>query len=131
VVLVDTTVWIDYLEGVHTPHTEWLDAHLERQRFGLTDIILCEILQGVRGEAQAKQVHRELKKFEILTMGGEDLAAAAAANYRKLRARGCTVRKTVDCLIASFCLLNGHALLHNDRDFDPFERLLGLFVVHP
>lgn len=130
-VLVDTTVWIDYLEGVNTPHTGWLDAHLERQRLGLTDIILCEILQGVRGEAQAKQVHRELKKFEILPMGGEDLAVAAAANYRKLRARGYTVRKTVDCLIASFCLLNGHALLHNDRDFDPFERLLGLLVVHP
>lgn len=88
-VLVDTTVWIDYLEGVNTPHAEWLDPHLERQRLGLTDILLCEVLQGVRGEAQAKQVYR------------------------------------------SFCLLNGHALLHNDRDFDPFERLLGLSVVHP
>ena len=66
-----------------------------------------------------------------LTMGGEDLAIAAASDYRRLRARGHTVRKTVDCLIASFCLLNDHGLLHNDRDFDPFERLLGLLVVHP
>lgn len=130
-VVVDTTVWIDYLQGASTPQTEWLDAHLERQRLALTDIILCEILQGVRGELQATQVHKELRKFEILTMGGEDLTVAAAANYRKLRARGHTVRKTVDCLIASFCMLNGHTLLHNDRDFDPFERLLGLLVIHP
>ena len=130
-VIVDTTVWIDYFRGARTPHTDWLDAHLHRQRLGLTDIILCEILQGVSGEKQAREVHRELGKFEILTMGGEDLAIAAAANYRRLRARGHTVRKTVDCLIASFCLLNGHGLLHNDRDFDPFERLLGLLVVHP
>jgi len=130
-IIVDTTVWIDYLNGVKTPQTDWLDTEVERQRLGLTDLILCEILQGVKNEEQATETRRELMKFEVMPMSGIDLAVAAAQNYRKLRAQGRTVRKTVDCLIATFCLLNGHALLHNDRDFDPFEELLGLRVIHP
>ena len=130
-IIVDTTVWIDYLNGVKTPQTDWLDTEVERQRLGLTDLILCEILQGVKNEEQATETRRELMKFEVMPMSGIDLAVAAAQNYRKLRAQGRTVRKTIDCLIATFCLLNGHALLHNDRDFDPFEELLGLRVIHP
>jgi predicted nucleic acid-binding protein len=130
-VLVDTTVWIDYLNGVATPQTAWLDAHLERQRLALTDLILCEVLQGIRDEQQAEVTRRALLKFEVLTIGGIDLAVAAAKNYRILRAKGRTVRKTIDCLIATFCLLNHHALLHNDRDFDPFEQELNLQVIHP
>ena len=130
-IIVDTTVWIDYLNGVKTPQTDWLDTEVERQRLGLTDLILCEILQGVKNEEQATETRRELMKFEVMPMSGIDLAVAAAQNYRKLRAQGRTVRKTVDCLIATFCLLNGHALLHNDRDFDSFEELLGLRVIHP
>lgn len=130
-IIVDTTVWIDYLNGVKTPQTDWLDTEVERQRLGLTDLILCEILQGVKNEEQATETRRELMKFEVMPMSGIDLAVAAAQNYRKLRAQGRTVRKTVDCLIATFCLLNGHALLHNDRDFDPFEEMLGLRVIHP
>lgn len=130
-VIVDTTAWIDYLNGVQTPQTDWLDVEVERQRLGLTDLILCEVLQGVRDDRQATETRRELVKFEIMTMGGIDLAVAAAENYRKLRAQGRTVRKTVDCLIATFCLMNGHALLHNDRDFDSFEEVLGLRVIHP
>jgi predicted nucleic acid-binding protein len=130
-IIVDTTVWIDYLNGVKTPQTDWLDTEIERQRLGLTDLILCEILQGVKNEEQATETQRELMKFEVLPMSGIDLAVAAAQNYRKLRARGRTVRKTVDCLIATFCLTYGHALLHNDRDFDPFEEILDLRVIHP
>jgi hypothetical protein len=130
-IIVDTTVWIDYLNGVKTPQTDWLDTEVERQRLGLTDLILCEILQGVKNEEQATETRRELMKFEVMPMSGIDLAVAAAQNYRKLRAQGRTVRKTVDCLIATFCLLNGHTLLHNDRDFDPFEEMLGLRVIHP
>jgi predicted nucleic acid-binding protein len=130
-IIVDTTVWIDYLNGAQTPHTEWLDRELGRQRLALTDLILCEILQGVRDERRAEETLRELSKLEILSMGGTDLAVAAAKNYRKLGAQGRTVRKTVDCLIATFCLLNGHALLHNDRDFDHFEKEVGLHVIHP
>ena len=130
-VIVDTTVWIDYLNGVQTPQTDWLDTEVEKQRLGLTDLILCEILQGVKTDGQATETQRELMKFEVMPMSGIELAVAAAQNYRKLRAKGRTVRKTVDCLIATFCLTNGFTLLHNDRDFDPFEEILGLRVIHP
>ncbi|MGH9318979.1 MAG: type II toxin-antitoxin system VapC family toxin [Vicinamibacteria bacterium] len=130
-VIVDTTVWVDYLNGSATPETDWLDEHLTRQRFGLLDLILCEILQGLSSDVAAARVLRHLRRFEIFETGGTELAMAAARNYRLLRARGRTVRKTIDCLIATFCLREGHSLLHSDRDFLPFEHLLGLAVVHP
>lgn len=130
-VIVDTTVWIDYLNGVQTPQTDWLDAQVEKQRLGLTELILCEILQGLKNDEQAAETQRELLKFEIMPMAGIELAVAAARNYRYLRGKGRTIRKTVDSLIATFCLVNGHALLHHDHDFDPFEEILGLQVVHP
>ena len=130
-VIVDTTVWIDYWDGKSTPETEWLDAELDRQRLGVTDIIVCELLQGVRDEAEVTAVERELAKFEVFNTGGVELARAAAENYRALRRHGYTVRKTIDCLIATFCLREGHSLLHRDRDFDAFERLLDLSVIHP
>ena len=130
-VIVDTTVWIDYLQGIRNPETDWLEAELDRQRLGLTDVILCEVLQGVRDEAAATTVERQLLKLEVFPTGGVDLARDAAKNYRTLRARGHTVRKTIDCLIATFCLREQHSLLHRDRDFDAFERLLNLSVIHP
>jgi hypothetical protein len=130
-VIVDTTVWVDYLKGASTPQAEWLELEMGRQRLGLTDLILCQVLQGVRGERRFADVCRELLKYEIFTTGGTELAIAAARNYRALRAKGYTVRRTIDCLIATFCLSNGHNLLHNDRDFDPFEQALGLRVIHP
>src|SRR5688572_22981986 len=130
-VVVDTTVWIDYWEGANSPETDWLDTELDRQRLGVTDVIVCELLQGVRDEVQAAAVERELAKLEVFNTGGVELAKAAAHNYRALRGRGYTVRKTIDCLIATFCLREGHSLLHRDRDFEPFERFLNLSVVHP
>ena len=130
-IIVDTTVWIDYLRGTTTPQTEWLDGELTRRRLALTDLILCEVLQGIRSERRFAATRRALLKFEVFATGGIDLAVAAARNYRKLRAKGHTVRRTVDCLIATFCLEHSHALLHNDRDFDPFEEALGLPVIHP
>lgn len=130
-VIVDTTVWVDYLRGAQTPEARWLDAALDRERLGLTDLILCEVLQGIRDDVAFARVRRELLRFEMFQMGGVELAVAAAAAFRKLRQRGYTVRKTIDCLIATFCLRGGHSLLHRDRDFDPFERVLGLAVVHP
>lgn len=129
-VIVDTTVWIDYFRGVRTPQTMWLNSELEHQRLGITDLILCEVLQGIRDDQQFSAVRRELLRLEVFTMGGIELALAAAQNYRKLRARGYTVRRTIDCLIATFCLLHDHILLHNDRDFEPFERVFGLRVLH-
>ena len=98
---------------------------------GLTDLILCEILQGIPTEAEAARTLRALERFEVFTTGGVELATAAAGNYRALRARGRTVRKTIDCLIATLCITHRHSLLHRDRDFDPFEELLDLAVVHP
>lgn len=130
-IIVDATVWVDYLRGVTTPQTDWLENHLVRERLGLTDLILCEVLQGVKDDEAFRAVQQELLKLEVFSTGGPGLAVAAARNYRKLRAAGHTVRRTIDCLIATFCLERGHGLLHNDRDFDPFEQRLGLVVVHP
>ncbi len=130
-VIVDTTVWIDFFNGTSTPETEWLDRELTQQRLGLLDLILCEVLQGVSTEEEAADLLRELRAFEIFESTGVDLATAAARNYRTLRRQGQMVRKTIDCIIATFCLASEHALLHNDRDFDPFEQHLGLTVIHP
>ena len=129
--IVDTTVWIDYLGGTVNPHTDWLDRELNQQRLGLTDLILCEILQGIRADPDFTRVRRDLSRFEVFDTGGEALAVASAQNYRFLRSHGHTVRKTIDCLIATFCVVEGHALLHHDHDFDPFEKHLGLRVIHP
>jgi predicted nucleic acid-binding protein len=129
-VIIDTTVWIDYLRGVSNKETDYFDREVARQRFGLTDLILCETLQGISDEKSFRRVLTELRKFELLETGGSDLAIQAARNFRHLRRRGRTVRKTIDCLIATFCLEDGHSLLHRDRDFDHFEEVLGLMVVH-
>jgi predicted nucleic acid-binding protein len=130
-VIIDTTVWIDYLRGVSNKETNYLDREVARQRFGLTDLILCEVLQGISDEKSLTRVLQELRNFELFETGGVDLAIEAARNFRRLRQHGHTVRKTIDCLIATFCLQHGHSLLHRDRDFDHFEELLGLTVVHP
>ena len=130
-VIVDTTVWVDYLNGTVTPHTDWLDREVEHQRLGLTDIILCEVLQGVREERHFRQLEAWLSGFEVHETGGREIALATARNYRVLRRQGRTIRTTIDGWIATFCIRGDHALLHNDRDFDHFEEILGLSVVHP
>jgi hypothetical protein len=127
-VIVDTTVWIDYLRGRDNPETMWLERELQEQPLGLTDLILCEVLQGTRDSAFS-EVRADLLKFQIFPTGGTVLAIAASQNYRTLRKNGYTVRTTIDCLIATFCIQNNHALLHRDRDFDAFEKVLGLRVV--
>lgn len=130
-VIVDTTVWIDYLGGITNPETTWLDKALSRERLGLTDLILSEVLQGVRDDVAFRRVRQQLIRFIVFSAGGQHLAITAAQNYRTLRQRGFTIRKTIDCWIASFCMVSDHQLLHRDRDFDIFERILGLKVVHP
>ena len=129
-VIVDTTVWIDYVGGILNAETEWLDREMPLQRMGLTDMILCEVLQGIREAREFQQIRDQLLTFDVFQTGGAGNAIAAAANYRKLRQSGYTVRKTIDCWIATFCLLTGNQLLHRDRDFDVFEKVLGLQVVH-
>jgi predicted nucleic acid-binding protein len=130
VVIVDTTVWVDYLKGVSTPETDWLEHEASRRRLGLLDLMVCEVLQGLSTDEEAVRVLRYLRRFELFDTGGVNLAAAAARNYRRLRSQRRTVRKTIDCLIATFCLEHDHALLHRDRDFAAFEELLDLQVVH-
>ena len=130
-VIVDTTVWIDYFRGNASAESDWLDANLGRQTLAITDLILCEVLQGVLPESAVAKVHRELLKCIIFDTGGQGLAVATAANYRALRRHGRTVRKIVDCLIATFCIQNDHALLHRDRDFDHFVEFLDLKVIQP
>ena len=129
-VVVDTTVRVDYLQGVKNAETDWLDQELDRQRLALTDVIFREVLQGLRDDATARRIEDLLVRFEVFAIGGVDLARDAARNYRTLRRRGRTVRKTIDCLIATFCIREGHPLLHRDRVFDAFERFLELSVVH-
>lgn len=130
-IIVDTTVWIDYLGGTANAATSWLDRELGRRRLALTDLILSEVLQGIREQSEFNRVRDRLLKFKVFPGGGVDLAIAAAQNYRTLRQRGYTVYKTIDCWIATFCLEGRHQLLHRDRDFDAFETLLGLQVIHP
>lgn len=130
-VIVDTSVWIDSLRGLVNPRTTWLVQELSTRRVGLTDVIFCEVLQGVRTQSQFERTRLELCKLRVFNTGGEELAVISAANYRDLRLRGYTVRKTIDCVIATFCIEGQHSLLHNDRDFEPFEKHLGLKVIHP
>ena len=130
-VIVDTTVWIDYLHGEHSPQTSWLERELPSQRLGILDLILCEVLQGISDERQFENTLTAMLKLTVYQTGGVEMATSAARNFQSLRKGGFTVRKTVDCWIATFCIMNGHTLLHNDRDFQPFEAVLGLKVLHP
>jgi predicted nucleic acid-binding protein len=130
-IVVDTSVWIDYFNGRPTPETDTLDILLDQELIIVGDIILTEILQGFRSEADFNQALMLLETMEFQEMVGRVVAIESARNYRTLRAKGTTVRKTVDVIIATFCLLHGYPLLHADRDFDPIERHLGLQVIGP
>ena len=127
--VVDTSVWIDYFNGRATRETDLLDQWLATEDLLIGDLILAEVLQGFRSDLDFYRVRRHFASLEFRPMVGREIALVAAENYRALRARGVTVRGTIDTLIATFCIAEGHELLHCDRDFDPFERHLGLRVV--
>ena len=127
--IVDSSVWIDYFNGTASPQVALLDHALGNRSLALGDIILCEVLQGFRDDGDFSMAQSALLTFPIFALGGQDVALQAAANYRTLRTRGITVRKTIDCLIATFCIERGFALLHSDRDFAPFEEHLDLVSV--
>jgi len=129
--LVDTSVWVDYFNGIENPQTDYLHENLDRTPILVGDLILAEILQGFRSESDFEKVRRVLGKFIQADMVGTELAVQSARNFRFLRQKGITVRKTIDSLIATFCIENDHQLLHNDSDFDGYEMHLGLQVVHP
>ncbi|MGH8287396.1 MAG: type II toxin-antitoxin system VapC family toxin [Steroidobacteraceae bacterium] len=129
-VLVDTSVWVDYFNGVASPEANLLDRLLGTGRPLIGDLILAEVLQGFTRDSDFRRARRLLLDLPYVDLVGRDVALAAAAHFRALRARGITVRKTIDVLIGTYCILAGHELLHSDRDFDALERHLGLRVAH-
>lgn len=129
--LVDSSVWIDYFNGSATPQTDYLHAALAEREILVGDIILGEVLQGFRSDADFDAALRALSGLEQAAMLDPDLAVRSARHYRTLRKLGLTVRKTIDCFIATYAIANGHELLHADGDFGPFEAHCGLHVVHP
>ncbi len=128
-IVIDTSVWIDYFNGTATTETEVLDGLLGIESLLIGDLILAEVLQGLRSDPDFRRVLAFLGALEFREMVGRRVAVASAQNYRTLRARGVTIRNTIDVIIATFCMLNGHRLLHSDRDFDAIESHLGLEVV--
>ncbi len=128
-ILVDSSVWIDLLNNVVTEPVTRLRQLIPNSPILIGDLILCEVLQGLRTEAQAKLVERSLGRFEPVSLLDPALAIKTAANYRFLCRQGITVRKTIDLMIGTFCVERGHSLLHSDRDFEPMEHFLGLQTV--
>ena len=125
-ILVDSSVWIDYFRGIATPQADRLDSLLGREPLLVGDLILAEILQGISADREFDRVRRLLLTMDVIIIGGAEVAIDAARHFRHLRSLGITVRKTIDTLIATRCIRDGHALLFSDRDFDPFVAHLGL-----
>jgi predicted nucleic acid-binding protein len=126
VIVVDSSVWIDFLNGRNAPHVRRLRALLGTEQIIIGDLMLCEVLQGLGNEREARQVEALLRRFEIVPMVGDRIASVAARNFRSLRRRGITIRKTIDLLIGTWCIENKRPLLHNDGDFHPMALHLGL-----
>ena len=125
-ILVDSSVWIDFFNGHASRETDLL-ALLLRRRILLTgDLILAEVLQGFRQSDEMEEARRALLSLAYAGIVGQEVALASARNYRLLRQKGVTARKTIDVVIATFCIRNGHVLLHADRDFEPMAEHLGL-----
>lgn len=129
-ILVDSSVWIDYFRSADTPQVALLDSLLGRSPLAVGDLIAAEVLQGVRDEQAFKLVKKTLDAFEHIDLVGYDLAVKASENHRTLRAMGITIRKTIDTLIATRCIQDRLTLLHADRDFLPFAEHLGLRVAY-
>jgi len=127
-ILVDSSVWVDYFRGNTTPQTDRLDLLLGREPLAIGDLILAEVLQGFDSDRDFRQARRVLTSLLVVDLGGLEIAIQAAKNFRILRRRGVTIRKTIDTIIATRCIESGYELLHSDRDFDPFAAYLGLRV---
>ena len=128
-ILVDSSVWIDYFRGEATPQTERLEAALGNEPLAIGDLILTEVLQGFAVDREFNEARRLMGSLRCVALGGDDVAVEAARNFRKLRALGVSVRQTIDTVIATRCIVSGYRLLHDDRDFDAFEKHLGLRCV--
>lgn len=130
-VIVDTSVLIDFLAGRETSQTAWMMQKSNLRRIAMTSLILSEVLQGIRSDDLFTETLNILNRFPIFETGSRALAITSARNYRALRRMGITTRSTIDSLVATFCIEEGHALLHNDHDFDAFAAHLGLKVIDP
>jgi predicted nucleic acid-binding protein len=128
-ILVDSSVWIDYFNGRKTSQTDWLDSALGKVPIVIGDLLLTEVLQGFQIERDFRIARDLLLRIPFMPMGGKELALESAGNYRLLRRKGVTVRKTIDVMIGTFCIHHRIALLHDDRDFDPMVKFLGLEVI--
>jgi predicted nucleic acid-binding protein len=126
VILVDSSVWIDYFRGTATPEAEMLDALLGAEPVATGDLILAEVLQGFVSDRDFNQARKLMSSLVIVDLGGREIAVKAAQNFRKLRTLGVTVRKTIDTVIATRCIESRLPLLYSDRDFDPFVEHLDL-----
>lgn len=131
VIFVDSSVWIDFFRGVSSPQVERLDELLGSEPIAIGDLVLTEVLQGFRRDRDFEQAKSLLMSLFWIELGGQRVALDAARNYRVLRKMGVTIRKTVDTVIASRCIVSDYALLYSDRDFDPFVRHLGLRSAMP
>lgn len=125
-ILVDSSVWIDYFRGTVTRESDALDALLGRESLLIGDLILTEVLQGFSSNKEFNQAKRLLSTLTPVDLGGHEIAVEAARNFRTLRALGVTTRKTIDTIIATRCIHDGYTLMHSDRDFEPFVQHLGL-----
>jgi predicted nucleic acid-binding protein len=128
-ILIDSSVWIDYFNGNNTAQTDWLDSALGETPIIIGDLILTEVLQGFQSDKDFKIARDLLLRIPFMPMGGRELALESAMNYRLLRKKGVTVRKTIDVMIGTFCIHYRLPLLHDDRDFDPMVKFLGLEVI--
>ena len=129
--VVDSTVWVDYFNGNENPLTDYLDKIVDNQLILVGDLILAEVLQGFRMDSDFEKAYRKMKKFTQVEMVNNKLALQSARNDRLLRHKGITVRKTIDSLIATYCIENKLPLLHKDNDYDGYEEHLGLKIIHP
>ncbi len=125
-ILVDSSVWIDYFRKASTPQADKLDALLGSEPVATGDLMLTEVLQGFGSDSDFNQAKKLLTSLVVVNLGGQSIAIQAAKNFRALRALGITVRKTIDTVIATRCIESGYTLLYSDRNFDPFVAHLGL-----
>ena len=125
-IFVDSSVWVDYFNGRRSAETDYLDNLLGKEPIAIGDLVLIEVLQGFKNDSDYKTARELLTSLAVFTLGGEKIAIKSADNFRLLRKRGVTVRKTIDVLIATFCIEKNLSLLHSDKDFEPFHEHLKL-----
>lgn len=129
-IIADSSAWIDFFRGIECSHVNQLENAITSNQLHIGDLIIAELLQGAKNEKSVKEIDAIISRLTTVSMVGEVIARKAASNYRFLRTNGITIRKTIDAIIATYCIESNATLIHNDRDFDPFAQLLGLKVLN-